>query len=172
MCFLIGLQVCFHNSMKHKNDVSNVIWLLWVVRIYSMCFVYKRTKTCCLCRHSLLKTLAKFVRIFKQVKTLDCISGFHWFALEFSQMFTSVFTRLRMHGEHVLFLKWLVIIGHRIVYCVIIISLGKGWVKFVQSFKPSQVTFLPNAKLIFYCHIFILFWQFLSFCSNFLHTSM
>ena len=31
-----------------------------------------------------MKTSAKFVRILEQVKTLGCVSGFHWFALEFS----------------------------------------------------------------------------------------
>ena len=30
----------------------------------------------------------------------------HWSALEFSQTFASVFTRLWRHGKHVLFLKW------------------------------------------------------------------
>ena len=48
---------------------------------------------------------AKFVRILEQVKTFDCISGFHWSALEFSQTFASVFTRLWRHGKHVLFLN-------------------------------------------------------------------
>ena len=56
---------------------------------------------------SLLKTSAKFVRILEQVTTLDCVSGFHWCALEFSQTFTSVFNRLWRHGKHVLFLKWM-----------------------------------------------------------------
>ena len=64
----------------------------------------------------LLKTSAKFVRILEQVKTFDCVSGFHWSALEFSQTFASVFTRCMearttcfnisftklRHGKHVL----------------------------------------------------------------------
>ena len=36
-----------------------------------------------------MKTSAKFVRILVQVKTLDCVSGFHWSTLEFSQTFAS-----------------------------------------------------------------------------------
>ena len=44
--------------------------------------------------HSLVKTLAKFVRILEQSKTLNCISGIHWSALKFSQSFASVFTGL------------------------------------------------------------------------------
>ena len=35
MCVLIGQQVCFHSAMKHKNDASNLIGYLQVVRIYS-----------------------------------------------------------------------------------------------------------------------------------------
>ena len=42
----------------------------------------------------------------EQVKTLDWVSGFHWSALEFSQTFASVFTRLWRHGKHVLFFKY------------------------------------------------------------------
>ena len=48
---------------------------------------------------------AKFVRILKQVKTLDCVLGFHWSTLEFSQTFASVFTQLWRHRKQVLFLK-------------------------------------------------------------------
>ena len=57
--------------------------------------------------YSLLKTSAKFVRILEQVKTLEMqtLSGFHWSALEFSQTFASVFTRLWRHRKHVLFLN-------------------------------------------------------------------
>ena len=39
-----------------------------------------------------MKTSAKFVRILEKVKTLDCVSGFHWSALEFSQTFTDWFS--------------------------------------------------------------------------------
>ena len=35
--------------------------------------------------HSLLKISAKFVRILEQGKTIDCVSGFQWSDLEFSQ---------------------------------------------------------------------------------------
>ena len=103
---------------------AKAMWFdcLQVVRIYSTCFVYfiivflfvnnennnifKRNKTCCSCLHSLLKTSAKVVRILEQVKTLDYISGFYWSALQFSQKFASVFTRLWRHGKYVLFLKY------------------------------------------------------------------
>ena len=44
--------------------------------------------------HCLVKTLANFVRFHKQVKTCGIVSGLHWSALTFSQMFTSGFTRL------------------------------------------------------------------------------
>ena len=65
----------------------------------------KRNKTWSPCLYSLVKTLAKFVRILEQ-KSFDCVSGFHWSALEFSQAFALVFTRLWRHGKHVLYLKW------------------------------------------------------------------
>ena len=35
MYVLIDLQVCFHSAMKHKNDVSNMVDCLQVVKIYS-----------------------------------------------------------------------------------------------------------------------------------------
>ena len=35
MCVLICLQVCFRSDMKHKNDASNMVGNLQVVRIYS-----------------------------------------------------------------------------------------------------------------------------------------
>ena len=38
--------------------------------------------------------------------TFECVSGFHWSALEFSQTFASVSTRLWRHGKHVLFNNW------------------------------------------------------------------
>ena len=44
------------------------------------------------CMKNYLNTSAKFVQILEQVKTLDCISSFHWSALKFSQMFALVFT--------------------------------------------------------------------------------
>ena len=34
-CVLIGLQVCFHSTMKHENDVSNMVGCLQAVRFYS-----------------------------------------------------------------------------------------------------------------------------------------
>ena len=34
----------------------------------------------------------KVLRTLKLVKTLDCVSGFHWSALKFSQTFASVFS--------------------------------------------------------------------------------
>ena len=55
-----------------------------------------------MCLHSLVKTLAMFARILKQLKTSNCDSGFHWSTLEFSQKFTLVFTRLWKHRENVL----------------------------------------------------------------------
>ena len=36
---------------------------------------------------------------------IDCVSGVHWSAFEFSQTFASVFIRLWKHGERVLFLN-------------------------------------------------------------------
>ena len=50
MCFLIGLQVCFHSATKHKNDLSNVVDCLSPL---SLCYktenkkFYKSNKTCC-----------------------------------------------------------------------------------------------------------------------------
>ena len=41
-------------------------------------------------------------------KNLDCVLGFHRSALEFSQTFALVFTRLWRHGKHVLFLKYII----------------------------------------------------------------
>ena len=35
MCVLIGLQECFHSTMKHENDMGNVVCCVPVVRIYS-----------------------------------------------------------------------------------------------------------------------------------------
>ena len=52
-----------------------------------------------------------FARILRQAKRLHCVSGFHLYALKFSQTFALVFTRLWRYREHVLFLiprrlKW------------------------------------------------------------------
>ena len=47
--------------------------------------------------------IIKEVRIPEQVKTLYFVSGFHWSALKFSQVFALVFTRLWRHREHALF---------------------------------------------------------------------
>ena len=126
-CVLIGLHVCFHSAMKHENDVSNMVACLQVVRIcsfmneievdihmhfvyrLSLCYdekcFYKRNKICHPCLHSLVKTSAKFLKILEQLKTLDCVSGFHWSAVEFSQTFASVFTRLWRHGNMFYFLS-------------------------------------------------------------------
>ena len=35
MYILIGQQVCFHNTMKCENDMSNMVVSLQVVRIHS-----------------------------------------------------------------------------------------------------------------------------------------
>ena len=51
MCISIGQQVCFHNTMKHVNDESDMIGRVEVVKMDSfmkeiklvyiiMCFVY------------------------------------------------------------------------------------------------------------------------------------
>ena len=47
----------------------------------------KINKTRSPCLLGLVKALAKFVSILEKVQALDCVSGFYWFALEFSQMF-------------------------------------------------------------------------------------
>ena len=125
-----GLKVYFHSAMKHENDVSNVVWLSpscdnlqYALRILSFSkflrlkiIIYKWNKICCPCIHSLLKTSAKFVRVLEHVKTLDCVSGFHWSALEFSQKFASVFTRLWGNGKHVLFLKST---SRHVIFCLL-----------------------------------------------------
>ena len=40
--FLIGQQVCFHSTMKHENDVSNVVWLspLWEFTVSTSYIVF------------------------------------------------------------------------------------------------------------------------------------
>ena len=68
------------------------------------------------CLHSLVKTSTKFVKILKQVKTLDRVSGFHWSDLEFSQTFASVFTRQWRHREHVLFFKYFAFNNYVFIY--------------------------------------------------------
>ena len=68
-------------------------------------FYGKRTKTCSLCLHSLVKTLAKFVRILEQVKTHDCPEFSLIWSWILPQTFASVFTRLWRHGKHVFFVK-------------------------------------------------------------------
>ena len=112
--------------MKHENDVNNMVGCLdlQAVKIYSfmkkikvyicasyIVFLFVTTentdfiknKTCSPCLHSQVKTSAKFVRILEQVKTLDWVSSFYWSALELSQTFASVFTRLWRHGDNILF---------------------------------------------------------------------
>ena len=100
--------------MKHENDTSDMIGSVQVVRFYRSVNKYNYTNvlriyclSLCLslCLRSLVKTSVKFVKILEQVKTLDCVSGFQWSALDFSQTFASVFTKLWRHGEQFLFLK-------------------------------------------------------------------
>ena len=122
-CVLIGLQVCFHSAMKQENDVSNIVGCLQAVRIYSfmkeikvyirasyIIFLFVKTE------YNFIKeikhVLDAFIdwwkprqsfcmRILEQVKTLDCVSDFHWSALEFSQSFASGFIRLWRQGKYV-----------------------------------------------------------------------
>ena len=93
--------VYFHSAMKHEH---NVTWLYdWLSRcreklqLSALYFVIllvksknknfiKEIKTSSPCIYGLVKTSSKFVRILEQVKIPHCISGFHWFALEFSQI--------------------------------------------------------------------------------------
>ena len=91
---LIGQQVCSHSARKHENDVSNMVYWL--------------SSSCDNLQFSSAKLT--FVRIWEQVKTLDCISGFHWSVLEFSQTFASFFTRLSESKEKMFYffklLEW------------------------------------------------------------------
>ena len=96
-------------STKLKR-ACNTIGCLQVVRMYSFMreikytlYVlfetennkyYKRNKTCSPFLHTLVKASTKFERIFELVKTLNWVSGFCWSALELSQTFASVFTKL------------------------------------------------------------------------------
>ena len=97
-CILIGQLVCFHSTMKHENEVSNMIGCLQVVRIYSsmneikvyihasyIIFLFVKTKTnnktCSPILYSLVKTSTKLVRILEQVKTIDCVSDFTYLLL-------------------------------------------------------------------------------------------
>ena len=79
MCILIAQQVCFHRSTE-MTFTSNMIGCLQGVRGYIF---------------------------MKKVKLYLCALGFCWSALEFSQMFASIFTRRWRHRENVLFLKCL-----------------------------------------------------------------
>ena len=99
---MIGQQVCFHSDRKLENGVNNMVGCFRVLRIYSF---MKETEMYIRASYIvfLFVKTAKFVRILKQVKTSDGVSGFHWSALEFSQTaFASVFTGLWRHGER----KW------------------------------------------------------------------
>ena len=51
--------------MLHKLPFSLLRWKI---------IIYKRKRTCYLCLHSLVKNLAKFMRILEQVKTSNCVS--------------------------------------------------------------------------------------------------
>ena len=97
-----GKWLTVYELREFTVRASYIVFL--IVNTENNNFIYKRSKTCCPCLHSPLKTSAKFVRILEQV-TLDCVSGFHRSALKFSQTFALVFTRLWRHGKHVLFLK-------------------------------------------------------------------
>ena len=86
--------------MKHENDMSNMVGFLKVVRLYSFLkeiklstnvFLLGKLETTNFIKEikhvlcaiiSLVKTSAKSVRILEQVKTLECVSSFHWFALD------------------------------------------------------------------------------------------
>ena len=88
-----------------------------------------------MCLNRLVNWTAKFVRIFVEVKTYNCVSGFHRSALEFSQTFASVFSRLSEgHEEHVFFLK-----------CT---CLGK-----LKKIPVLTRSFLLYYKHYFYCNI-------------------
>ena len=131
-CVFIGLQVCFHNAMKRENDsLSNVVGCLQVVRLYT----YIHTSYDMFpCLHSLVKISAKFLRILKSVNTLDCVvSGFYWSAFELPKTFTSVFTRLWRHGEHVWFLRWINYKKLRL----------HGW---IYAFYPNLNCYLSEAR--------------------------
>ena len=94
--------MCFHSDRKLENGVNNMVGCFRVLRIYSF---MKETEMYIRASYIvfLFVKTAKFVRILKQVKTSDGVSGFHWSALEFSQTaFASVFTGLWRHGER----KW------------------------------------------------------------------
>ena len=112
--WLVYKCVFMHSAMKHENDVSSMVCCLQVVRIYSfmkeikvyvralyIVFLFVKTENINFIKEirrvlrALLKTSAGSVRILQQVKTLD--------AIEFSQIFASVFTRQWRHGEHYLF---------------------------------------------------------------------
>ena len=89
--------------MKYEIDPSDMIGCLQAVKICSfveeiklfigasyIVFLFVKSQN-----NSInMFPLELFAANLKQVKTLDCISGFLLSALEFSQTFISVFTRL------------------------------------------------------------------------------
>ena len=97
-----------YSTLKLENSVSDEICCFQVVRIYSFMnkiklyirasyFIFPVLKLennnflkHFLYLYNLVKTSAKFVSISEQVKTLDCLLGFHWSAVEFSQTFATV----------------------------------------------------------------------------------
>ena len=86
----------------------------------------------------------------------DCVSGFHWFALELSQTFASVFTRLWQHRKHVLFFKC------RTIKTVLIF-------KYVHSLQFSIFFYILEENLRRKNKVIILsFLYFLLFCLSFL----
>ena len=77
-----------------------------------------------------------------EVKTLNCVSGFHWSALEFSQMFTSVFTRLWRHGKHVLFLELYLI--HKLIDLSVVWYLTFTFSLIVVPAEVAELILLDN----------------------------
>ena len=106
---LIGQQVCFHNAMKHKNDVRNMVCCFQVVRIYSFMKEIKVYLSASYIVFLFVKTENNFIKEIKHVlrafiawwKTRQSLwefssrwkpsaasqGGFHWSALKFSHTF-------------------------------------------------------------------------------------
>ena len=115
-----GLLVCFHSAIyearKCREQCGLTVSELWEFTVHTLYIVFLFVNNE---NNNFRKEIKHVVRAsiaswkprqclweFEHVKTLNCVTGFHWSALEFSQMFTSVFTRPWRHGKHVLFLKW------------------------------------------------------------------
>ena len=100
--------------MKHENGMSNVVWLspscdnLQYIHASYIVFLFVNNENnnfikeikhvVCASIACWKPRLAKFVRILEQVKSLDCISGFHWSALKSSKRLP-----LGRHWKHDLF---------------------------------------------------------------------